>query len=129
MLIILGVIIVGIAVVLGINLFRSNAVESKRSVVINECVNLAALAQQHYRRPSALGGGSNAFDDSHNGQKWSIPTPLLHTASGDYSITGITSSQVIIKGVGNEIVNGVDQVQVTITVTPDSYQVNDGVAE
>ena len=123
LLIVLGIIIVGVALVFGINLFRSHAVNSKRDLVVNECINLAALAQQHYRRPTALGGGSSAFDNT-NGNAWSIPSQLQHTASGDYQITSISSNQVVIKATGNEVANGVDEVQVTITVTPDTYQVN-----
>ena len=34
LLIVLGVILVGIAIILGVNLFRANAVESKRNNVI-----------------------------------------------------------------------------------------------
>lgn len=124
LLIVLGIIIVGVAVVFGITLFRSNAIDSKRDLMVNECINLSALAQQHYRRPVALGGGSNAFDGSNGNAAWSIPAQLQHTASGDYQITSITANQVVIKGNGNEVANGVDQVQVTITITPDAYQVN-----
>ncbi len=125
LLIVLGVIIVGVAVVLGINLFRSHAIESKKGLIINECINLAAMAQKHYRLPSTLGGGSNSFDNPVTGIKWSIPTELKHTASGDYEITEQASSYIIIKATGNEVVNGVDQVQVEITIKPDNYVVKD----
>lgn len=125
MLIILGVIIVGVAIVLGINLFRTHAIDSKRNIILNECINLAAMAQQHYRRPSSMGGGQSSFDNAQTGIKWSIPIELQHTASGDYIITEIAPTYVVVKATGNEIVNGVDQVQVTITIRSDSYQVND----
>jgi len=125
LLLVLGVIIVGIAVVMGINLFRSNAIDSKRNLITNECINLASMAQQHYRRPAALGGGGGAFDNSMNGIKWSIPSALVQTAAGDYSLTEIAPQQITIVGTGNEVVNGVDQVKVSIVIKPDSYQVTD----
>ena len=125
MLIVLGVIIVGVAVVLGINLFRSHAIESKKSIIVNECINLAAMAQKHYRLPSTLGGGSNSFDNTATGIKWSIPNELKHTASGDYLITEQASDHVVVKATGNEVVNGIDQVQVQITIFADNYQVQD----
>jgi len=123
LLIVLGIIVVGVAIVVGINLFRTNAVETKRSTIVNECINLASMAQQYYRKPVAMGGGASAFDGSRGGIAWSIPSTLQHTASGDYQITSIAPGQIVIQANGNEVVNGVDQVQVTITILPDSYQV------
>ena len=61
LLIILGVIVVGIAVAVGITMFTDNAVNANRDAVTNDLVNLAARAQQFYRRPTALGGGGNSF--------------------------------------------------------------------
>lgn len=72
-----------------------------------------------------MGGGSNSFDNSATGIKWSIPNELRHTASGDFEITEQASSYVIIKATGNEVVNGVDQVQVQITIKADTYAVQD----
>ena len=48
LLIVLGVIVVGVAVIIGINLFRANAIEQKRDNVMMECITLATQAQQHY---------------------------------------------------------------------------------
>ena len=61
LLIVLGVIIVGIAVVVGINLFNANAEESAKDTVVSEGTNLGAMAQQYYKKPIALGGGGNSF--------------------------------------------------------------------
>jgi len=54
LLIVLGVIIVGIAIVVGINLFTANAIESNRNGVISDLSNLGAMAQQYYKRPTTL---------------------------------------------------------------------------
>jgi Tfp pilus assembly protein PilE len=62
LLIILGVIVVGIAVAVGITMFQDNAVSANRDAVVNDLVNLAARAQQFYRRPTSLGGGQNTFN-------------------------------------------------------------------
>jgi hypothetical protein len=61
LLIVLGVIIVGVAVVVGINLFNANAEESAKDSISSEGVSLAAMAQQFYKKPVALGGGGNTF--------------------------------------------------------------------
>lgn len=81
LLIILGVIIVGIAVAVGINMFTASAVEANRDAVASDLQNLGAMAQQYYRRPSSLGGGNNSFTN------WAIPAQLQSNANGTYAIT------------------------------------------
>jgi hypothetical protein len=61
LLIVLGVIIVGIAIVVGINLFNANAEESTKDTIVSEGTNLGAMAQQYYKKPTAMGGGGNSF--------------------------------------------------------------------
>src|ERR1035437_1779964 len=61
LLIVLGVIIVGIAVVVGINVFTASAASANRDAITADLTNLAAMAQQFYRKPVALGGGGNTF--------------------------------------------------------------------
>ncbi len=114
LLIVLGVIIVGIAIFVGINLFRANAIETKRSNVTNELVNLASMAQQYYMKPSSLGGGSRTFSG------WNIPNELLVTANGHFTAV-VSPGNVIITGVGNEVVTGNDSVTVRINVTSTSF--------
>ncbi len=76
LLIVLGVIIVGIAVVVGINLFNANAEESAKDTIVSEGVNLGAMAQQYYKKPVALGGGGNNFTG------FTIPSRLDSTQAG-----------------------------------------------
>ena len=101
LLIVLGVIIVGIAVVVGINLFNANAEESAKDGVVSDCTNLGAMAQQFYKKPISMGGGGNSFNNGT--QVWAIPVNLQTTANGTYT----TDSQ--------------DQV-VTLTGTPTAGQ-------
>ena len=61
LLIVLGVIIVGIAIVVGINLFNANSISSNRDAVISDLNNLAALAHQFYAKPTAMAGGGNTI--------------------------------------------------------------------
>lgn len=62
LLIILGVIIIGIAVAVGINMFASNAVDANRDAVTGDLTQLAAKAQQFYKKPTTMGGGGNDFN-------------------------------------------------------------------
>ena len=61
LLIILGVIIVGLAIAVGITMFRDNAVSSNRDAMANDLIHIAAKAKHYYRRPSSMGGGGHSF--------------------------------------------------------------------
>ncbi|MBN1448381.1 MAG: hypothetical protein JXA28_10665 [Bacteroidetes bacterium] len=61
LLIVLGVIIVGIAVVVGINIFGTNAEQANKDAITQDCLRIAAAAQGYFRKPTMLGGGNNDF--------------------------------------------------------------------
>ncbi len=83
LLIVLGVIIVGVAVVVGINLFNANAEQSTKDTVVSEATNIGALAQQFFKKPTAMGGGGNKFV----GFNAIVPTLLKTTTTATYVIT------------------------------------------
>ena len=134
LLIVLGVIIVGIAIAVGISMFKSNAMSSNRDQVINDLNNLAAKAQQFYRKPTAMAGGGQTFTgfkldsiDVVNGNgsyTCSATQPsgtarISTTAASDTgSITTASCQTLYIVGSGNEIgTNGTDQVKAYVIVT------------
>lgn len=103
LLIVLGVIVVGIAVVVGINLFNANAVSANRDGVVSDLNNLGAMAQQFYKKPTSMGGGGNAFTGNGSPvQTWALPVELDTTANGNYVATVIAQS-VTIQGYGTEL--------------------------
>ena len=118
LLIVLGVIIVGIAVVVGINVFTASSANANRDAVISDLTTLAAMAQQHYRKPVAMGGGGNAFNTSKGATaSWDVPASLDTTANGIYTRTAVAATSVTLQGVGNEIGNDASaSVQVTMIV-------------
>lgn len=111
LLILLGLIIIALAIFLGINYFRTNAIDTKRNNVAEECVILASMAQQYYKKPTEMGGGGKTF------KGWDVPFPLKVTANGRFEAT-VQAQQVLITGIGNEVVTGTDSVEVQVTVTP-----------
>lgn len=114
LLIVLGVIIVGIAVVVGINVFTASSSQANRDAVISDMTNLASLAQQYYRKPTALGGGGNTFTG------WTVPASLDTTGNGIYTAT-VAAQSVTLVGNGNEKGNnGTGVVQVTMVVGADA---------
>jgi hypothetical protein len=123
LLIILGLVVVGIAVVVGITMFQDNAISANRDAVTNDLVALGARAQQYYRRPTAVGGGGISFvgltmaklAGPASGTQWVNP-------NGTYSIDGTpTALEADLKGIGFERSNGTF-VEVHCRVTSDSLQ-------
>jgi hypothetical protein len=117
--IVLGLILVAIALAVGISLFRENSIDQKRNMLVNDCINLAAMAQQYYLKPTTYGGGGYSFTD------WKIPGELQATEIGSFEITSQSATQLIILATGTEVVTGSDsvKVQVTVPAPPSLYQV------
>ena len=114
LLIALAVLIVGIAVVVGINRFSTSSSSSNRDAVVTDMVNLGSLAQQYYRKAEALNGGGNSFKD------WTIPAQYASTANGTYT-ESVADQSVTIVGTGNQVGNdGTNPVKVTMIVGPNS---------
>ena len=61
LLIVLGTIIVGVAVVVGINMFTTGAVNAERDALLQDVNNVASSAAAYWRKPAALGGGARSF--------------------------------------------------------------------
>ena len=114
LLIVLGIIIIGIAIAISIQLFRQNAIDSKRDILMNECSNIASIAIGYYKRPVGFGGGGKSFIG------WAVPAELRSTVNGNYT-AAVYSDSVVITGTGTEVVTGSDSIQVKTTVTSDAY--------
>ena len=110
LLIVLGILLVGIAVIIGISVFRTSAIDQKRNYLVSECMTLGSLAQQYYLKPTTYGGGSQSY------LNWSIPPSLRNTAAGTYKIDNQEQNSVTILGIGNEVVTGNDTIKVSLTV-------------
>ncbi|MDZ7625576.1 MAG: hypothetical protein U5J96_14170 [Ignavibacteriaceae bacterium] len=108
----MAIIIVGIAIAISVQLFRSNAIESKRDLLIEETTSLAAMAIQYYKKPRELGGGGSSFVG------WQIPSQMVQTYNGNFMRAVVNASEVLITGTGSEVVTGTDSIKVETTVKP-----------
>jgi len=111
LLIVMAIIIVGIAIAVSIQLFRSNAIDSKRDLLIEETTSLGLMALQYFKKPAEIGGGSQSFIG------WTIPSQMVTTANGNFTTSMVAADQVIITGTGTEVVTGTDSIEVQTTVT------------
>lgn len=105
LLIVLGVIIVGIAIVVGINLFTANAIEANNNAVIADLNNLAAMAISYAKKPASMGGGAGTFTG------FTVPTNLASNANGTYT-SDAGAGPVVFTGTGVE--GGVWKTTVTV---------------
>ena len=62
LLIALGAIVVGIAVLVGIQMFSDSAARMNIDATVAELTDYASHAQAHYRKPGTMGGGGNSFN-------------------------------------------------------------------
>ena len=137
LLIVLGVVIVGIAIAVGITMFKGSAETSNRDQVVSDLENLGSKAQQYYRKPLSFGGGENNFEgfnlmplDTGNGDGSFSVTTSAPSLSDLSNIAGSTvpvssSTQTIyLIGCGKETGNdGVNPVKAYLIVTADTLQV------
>lgn len=119
LLITLGVIIVGIAVVTGLILFEYSSNENKKNQIKSEGANLATMAQKYYRLPITMGGGGRSFVG------WTIPALLDTTDSGVYSISSVSTNNLVITGLDRMMQLGQDTIIVNILVTESDYMITD----
>lgn len=113
LMIVLAIIIVGIAIAISVQLFRSNAIESKRDLLIEETTSLATMAIQYYKKPQAMGGGGRSF------MGWEIPSQMVQTFNGNFMRAVVSANEVTITGTGSEAVTDTDSIKVETTVRPD----------
>ena len=98
LLIVLSVIIVGIAVVVGINMFGASAASANLEAVTHDLLHLSSRAQQFYVKPEGLGGGGNDFTGITIADLTSKPT----NDNGTYSISAAgNATSVTLQGIGN----------------------------
>ena len=126
LLIVLSVIIVGIAVVVGIQMFGASAASSNQEAVINDLTNLAAKAQQYFVKPTSMGGGGNSFvgiamqDMAPVGSSattWS-------TENGEYTISTAGSAEsVSLQGTGTYQDKDSNVAQVVMQVTANEISI------
>ena len=135
LLIVLGVIIVGIAIVVGLAVFRSESQSSNRNNLITDLERLASMAQEYYRKPSSMDGGGMNF------MGFALSPADTGNADGSYSLStqppndadfkrGSTlpisnpASKIYIIGCGKETGNDNRRaVKAYARVTPDSVAI------
>lgn len=88
LLIVLGTIVVGIAVIVGINQFRSYYEISAIDEMQQELIEYTNMAIQYYKKPKVLGGGGNSF------RGFKLSSNLAATEVGYYGLSVISDNHL-----------------------------------
>ncbi len=97
LLIVLGVIVVGIAVLIGINLFSESASDKNRDELVSVLNSLGAMAQEYYLKPAMMGGGNRKY------KGWKMPKAFKQYEGGKIKVKFHTkSNELTITAIGNE---------------------------
>ena len=121
LLIVVGVVLIGIMVAVGMDMFRDQAASTNRDALSNDLVHLAVQAQKFYRRPRILGGGEHSF----SGMTFIHLAKNATNDNGSYVLSpdpgGPSNSFITITGTGvNNGNDGSTPVSVQVKVWPDS---------
>ena len=95
-LIVLGIILVGIAGIIGLGNFQNNAIRANRDAVILDLNHIASFAQAYYKKAEPNAGGGNNFIG------YDIPPQLKANDNGTYNVTSTTPQKITIEGIGVE---------------------------
>ncbi|MFA5571072.1 MAG: hypothetical protein WC990_06525 [Sphaerochaetaceae bacterium] len=93
LLIVLSVILVGIAIAVGITMFKAQAEQSNIDAIAADLNNLGAMAYQYSIRPVSMGGGFGDSGKSYVG--FTIPAGMDSNSNGKYYVaTGATATSI-----------------------------------
>ena len=102
LLIILGVIIVGIAIAVGLQLFQSGSIGANQDAIINDIMNISAHADQWRIRPVSMGGGGGIFVGTNEAgdevNPYQLPERMRVTGNGEYTATPTGEQEITIVG-------------------------------
>jgi hypothetical protein len=118
LLLILAAVIVGTAIVVGVNMFQENAGQSNQEAVVQDVLTLASRVQAWYRRPLQMGGGGHDFSTA---TLANLDWPTANDNAALFSLTGASASEITIRVNGREDPDGDGtDLFVRARVTPDS---------
>ncbi len=131
LLLVLGIVIVGLAVVVGIQAFGENQNKANADAMVDDGIRIASDAQAWALKPAAFGGpstGEAIGDVTFQDLGYSPTAGVYSNLNGDYTLTGTTGvACVLISGDGNTsaaneiyiVVSGTTVADIETAVNPD----------
>ena len=119
LLIVLVMILVGAAILVGMQIYDESNRETAITTMSKDLVNLSSIALNFYRTPTDLGGGGQSFTNSKANSNWKVPENLDTLDNRAYSVYSINSNSVEILGQSIDEktgLNGTEGVKVYISL-------------
>jgi len=122
LLIVLGTILVVLAIMIGINLFQTNAVDQNRAALWNDLNHIGSMAQGYFRRSTTFGGGGQSFIG------FKLYPGQQANDNGTFVLVGAPSAhEVVVQAKGKEIgIDGTDSVLLIMVIHPDEMYIDQG---
>ena len=105
----LGILLVGISITAGINMFSTGAVNAERDALLQDINDIASKASAYWRTLSTMGGGGGSFIGAADVTVFGSDSA---NANGSYAMSSVTGSQFTLTGTG-----GTEGVTVVATIT------------
>ncbi|MBN2013293.1 hypothetical protein JW960_28440 [candidate division KSB1 bacterium] len=113
LLLVLGTVIVGVAIVVGINVFSSGAIQANQDAVIQDCLTIAGKALTWAKTPQLMGGGMingvASFGDGTTDCDFyqlkyasTVGATTITNANGSFTINTAAGNDFQIEGTGVE---------------------------
>ncbi len=120
LLLVLGIVIVGLAVVVGIQAFSENQKKANADALVNDAIRIASDAQAWMLKPTAFGGGGNSCGTgtcdwstlTFSQLGYAVASGVYTNLNGNFELDVSTATEVIITGT-----NAANDNQVEVTVT------------
>ena len=97
LLLVLGIVIVGLAVVVGIQAFGENQKKANSDALVNDAVRIASDAQAWVLKPNAFGGGDGDFTNvTFDALGYSATGGVYTNLNGKYNLTVDSATQITI---------------------------------
>jgi len=97
-LIVLAVVLVGIAIVIGINHFMGQEIQENKDGITLGLMRIANDAHQFKIRPLMMGGGGGAYDNSAGSSGYVIPSSMTTDGYGTYILASVSAKSCVIVG-------------------------------
>lgn len=112
LLLVLAAILVAVALLVGLDMFQQSAEQAQQSIIAQDLLTIANLAQAWFRRPDELSGGNRSFTN-------------LSFAALNFDSVNVNGTFTLVDRQTNSFrvlgtANGEDSLQVTLRVYPDS---------
>jgi len=112
LLIVLSVIIVGVAIAVGITMFRTQAYNANQTAIASEAQQYAAEVIKYFKTPVSQGGSGQGDVTPAQGNVSTFigfdPATFTHDSeNGNFMVTSANATTVILVGIGRELRNNV----------------------